>query len=179
MLGDNKYCTIKKLKKQIQEFNTCDNKGKKIEIIQSNEIINGYNDKKIPDIDKLNTSNKFFMKKNLIKFVQCFNNFHLSFVPISVKYNDQLINKKHNENNMNSSGNNLRMMRNSSYSEKFFVNKNIKNYFIINKRNKINKREQIHRVNSDLVECHKDLPKIKNVFFNVNKKNKYNTSEKN
>ena len=179
LLGDNKYCTIKKLKKQIQEFNTCDNKGKKIEIIQSNEIINGYNDKKIPDIDKLNTSNKFFMKKNLIKFAQCFNNFHLSFVPISVKYNDQLINKKHNENNMNSSGNNLRMMRNSSYSEKFFVNKNIKNYFIINKRNKINKREQIHRVNSDLIECHKDLPKIKNVFFNVNKKNKYNTSEKN
>ena len=41
-IGDNKYSTIKRLKQQIKDFNTMDNKGKKLEIIQSNEINNNF-----------------------------------------------------------------------------------------------------------------------------------------
>ena len=36
----------------------------------------------------------------------------------------------------------------------------------------------MQRVNSDLLKCHKDLPKIKNMFFTVNKLNKINITYK-
>ena len=174
LLGDNKYYTIKKLKKQIKDFNTLDNNGKKLEIIQSNEINNNYfhpyKERKMKHISQEDIINKLNIKKKLIKFTQYFNTFHLSFVPLSVKYNEQLNNKNNNENNYNiSNGNYSKLIRNSSYTEKFFVNKTMKNYFSINKKNKMNIKEQMHRVNSDLAQCHKDLPKIKNMFYIVNK----------
>ena len=35
---------------------------------------------------------KYEIKKKLIRFTQNFNQYHLSFVPISVKYNEEMIN---------------------------------------------------------------------------------------
>jgi hypothetical protein len=184
-IGDNKYCTIKKLKQQIKDFNTMDSKGKKLEIIQSNEINNNfiynYQQKKFPRKGQDDIINKLNIKKKLIKFSQYFNSFHLSFVPLSVKYNEQINNKNNNENNynINSSTNYSKLTRNSSYTDKFFVNKTMKNYFFINKKNKINIKEHMHRVNSDLIDIQKNLPKIKNTFFQVNKINKINITDKN
>ena len=184
-IGDNKYCTIKKLKQQIKDFNTMDSKGKKLEIIQSNEINNNfiynYQQKKFPRKGQDDIINKLNIKKKLIKFSQYFNSFHLSFVPLSVKYNEQIYNKNNNENNynINSSTNYSKLTRNSSYTDKFFVNKTMKNYFFINKKNKINIKEQMHRVNSDLINIQKELPKIKNMFFHVNKLHKINITDKN
>ena len=184
-IGDNKYCTIKKLKQQIKDFNTMDSKGKKLEIIQSNEINNNfiynYQQMKFPKKGQDDITNKLNIKKKLIRFSQYFNSFHLSFVPLSVKYNEQLNNKSNNENNynINSSTNYSKLTRNSSYTDKFFVNKTMKNYFFINKKNKINIKEQMHRVNSDLINIQKELQKIKNMFFHVNKLSKINITEKN
>jgi len=184
-IGDNKYSTIKKLKQQIKDFNRLDNKGKKLEIIQSNEINNNfiynYQQRKFPKKGQDDITNKLNIKKKLIRFSQYFNSFHLSFVPLSVKYNEQLNNKSNNENNynINSSTNYSKLTRNSSYTDKFFVNKTMKNYFFINKKNKINIKEHMHRVNSDLIDIQKNLPKIKNTFFQVNKINKINITDKN
>ena len=180
LLGDNKYYTIKKLRQQIRDFNALDSKDRKLEIIQSNDINNINNESSSiinNDKDKNNITGKLNIKKKLIKFSQRFNNFHLSFVPISVKYNEKFVNKNNNENK--NSGNFSKLTRNSSYTEKFFVNKTMKNYFIINKKNQKNMRERFQRANSDLLENNKELPKIKNTFFSVNKVNKINITDKN
>ena len=176
-LGENKYSTIKELKRQIQNINTIQKKGKKLEIIQSNEINNNFNynykGNKIHNLYDENVRNKLNIKKKLIKFSQNFYNYHLSFVPLSVKYTEELVNKNNNDNN-NANGTYSKLTRNSSYTDKFFVNKTMKNYFLINKKN----RSYMQRINSDLVESHKDLPKIKNTFFTFNKHNKINITDK-
>ena len=56
----------------------------------------------------------------------------------------------------------------STFSEKFFANKTMKNYFLMTKKNKQSVRKYINRVNSDLAKYHKDLPKIQNDYFNFN-----------
>ena len=177
LLGDNKYYTIKKLKQQIQDFNSLENNIRKLEIIQSNEINNNYfykiSKKQHSDNDKV--MKKLNIKKQLIKFSQNFDNYHLSFVPLSVKFSEKMNNKSNNESNININGTYSKLTRNSSYRDKFLFNKTMKNYFFINKRNK----EQIQRINSDLFERHKKLPKIKTVFFKVNKLDKINITDKN
>ena len=176
-LGENKYSTIKELKRQIQNINTIQKKGKKLEIIQSNEINNNFNynykGNKIHNLYDENVRNKLNIKKKLIKFSQNFYNYHLSFVPLSVKYTEELVNKNNNDNN-NANGTYSKLTRNSSYTDKFFVNKTMKNYFLINKKN----RSYMQRINSDLVESHKDLPNIQNTFFTFNKHNKINITDK-
>ena len=174
LLGDNKYYTINKLKKQIKDFNSMNRKGTRLSIIQSNEINNNYNEEMLAQIDKNDPKYKNEIKKKLIRFTQNFNHYHLSFVPISIKYNEQLV----NEQNMNSSGNYSKLTRNSSYSEKFFVNKTLKNYYVMNKRNKLN-RDQMKRANSELYGYNKGLPKIKNTFIKINKFNRINDIDKN
>ena len=169
LLGDNKYYTINKLKKQIKDFNSMNRKGTRLSIIQSNEINNNYNEEMLAQIDKNDPKYKNEIKKKLIRFTQNFNHYHLSFVPISIKYNEQLVNNI-NEQNMNSSGNYSKLTRNSSYSEKFFVNKTLKNYYVMNKRNKLN-RDQMKRANSELYSYNKGLPKIKNTFIKTNSYN--------
>ena len=170
--GENKYCSIKKLKKQIQDFRILDDKRKKVEVIQSNYIVNYYNVKennkrrKLNNMNNDNMINKYDLKKKLIKFI---NNFPISFVPISVKYNEKMNND--NEYKNNSSRNFSKLTRNSSYSEKFFASKNMKNIFLINKRNKINMKEQLIRSKSDLIKNQKRFPKLKNTFFTINKFN--------
>ena len=179
LLGDNKYYTINKLKKQIKDFNSMDRKGTRLEIIQSNEINNNYNEEMFAQMDKNDPKYKYEIKKKLIRFIQNFNHYHLSFVPISIKYNEQLVNSNNNEQNMNSSGNFSKLTRNSSYSEKLFVNKTLKNYYIMNKRNKIN-RDQLKRANSELYDYNKGLPKIKNTFIKINRFNRiHNNTDKN
>ena len=176
-LGENKYSTIKELKRQIQNINTIQKKGKKLEIIQSNEINNNFNynykGNKIHNLYDENVRNKLNIKKKLIKFSQNFYNYHLSFVPLSVKYTEELVNKNNNDNN-NANGTYSKLTRNISYTDKFFVNKTMKNYFLINKKN----RSHMQRINSDLVESHKDLPNIQNTFFTFNKHNKINITDK-
>ena len=178
LLGDNKYYTIKKLKKQIQQFNSMGKKRKKLEIIQSNEINNNYNEKMLSQMDGKDAKYKYEIKKKLIRFTQNFNQYHLSFVPISVKYNEEMINNNNNNDYNNNSGNYSKLTRNSSYTEKFFVNKNIKNYFTINKKNKMN-RDQMKRTNSELYSHNKGLPNIKNTFFVFNKIYRMNKTYKN
>ena len=177
LLGDNKYYTINKLKKQIKDFNSMNRKGTRLSIIQSNEINNNYNEEMLAQIDKNDPKYKNEIKKKLIRFTQNFNHYLLSFVPISIKYNEQLVNNI-NEQNMNSSGNYSKLTRNSSYSEKFFVNKTLKNYYVMNKRNKLN-RDQMKRANSELYGYNKGLPKIKNTFIKINKFNRINDIDKN
>ena len=177
LLGDNKYYTINKLKKQIKDFNSMNRKGTRLSIIQSNEINNNYNEEMLAQIDKNDPKYKNEIKKKLIRFTQNFNHYHLSFVPISIKYNEQLVNNI-NEQNMNSSGNYSKLTRNSSYNEKFFVNKTLKIYYVMNKRNKLN-RDQMKRANSELYSYNKGLPKIKNTFIKINKFNRINDIDKN
>ena len=157
LLGNNKYYTIKKLRQQVDNFNTIDSTIKKLEIIQSN-VINNNNKKESSHINKqeIKDYNNRETKTKLIKFSQRFTNYHLSFVPLSIKYHEQLFNK--NNDNINRSTNYSKLTKNSSYTENFLKNK--KNYFSINKRNKI------RRVNSDLTEDNKELPKLKIMFFN-------------
>ena len=157
LLGNNKYYTIKKLRQQVDNFNTIDSTIKKLEIIQSN-VINNNNKKESSHINKqeIKDYNNRETKTKLIKFSQRFKNYHLSFVPLSVKYHEQLFNK--NNENINRSTNYSKLTKNSSYTENFLKNK--KNYFSINKRNKI------RRVNSDLTEDNKELPKLNIMFFN-------------
>ena len=80
LLGD-KYYTIKKLKKQLKDFNGLENNKKTLEVIQSNAINNNNDDeshimpvdmknieiKKMNDINALNIKK---LKKNLVKFSQ-------------------------------------------------------------------------------------------------------------
>ena len=173
LLGD-KYYTIKKLEKQIKNFNSLENNKKTLEIIQSNQINNeSYimpNDMKNIVIKKMNAINSLnikAIKKNLIKFSQEFKNFHLSFVPISIgekEKNNNIINEesncflKHFHKNSNY----------STFSEKFFANKTMKNYFLVAKKNKQYMRRHINRVNSDFSKYTKDILQIKNDFFNNN-----------
>ena len=55
--GENKYCSIQTLKKQIKDFHTLDKKRKKIEIIQSNYIDDNHN---------LNLKENYKQKKNAL-----------------------------------------------------------------------------------------------------------------
>ena len=173
--GENKYCSIQTLKKQIKDFHTLDKKRKKIEIIQSNYIDDNHNlnlkenykQKKMHYINKDNIIHKSDLKKKLIKFSKFLNNFPISFVPISVKYSEKMNND--NEIKNNSSRNYSKLRRNSSYTEKFFASKSMKNIFLINKRNKINIKEQLNRANSDFAKSQTKFPKLKNTFFRINK----------
>ena len=45
----------------------------------------------------------------------------------------------------------------------------MKNIFLINKRNKINIKEQLNRANSDFAKSQTKFPKLKNTFFRINK----------
>ena len=174
LLGDNKYYTIKKLKQQIKDFNALDSKNRKLEIIQSNEINTIYKEINTTNNDRDNINDNFDIKRKLIKSTQRFNRFHLSFVPISIKYNEKFINKI---NESNSSGTYSKLTRNSSYTDKFFVNKTMKNYFIMNKRNKQSMQKRFQKANSDLID-EKELPKIKDAFFRIKKINKINITNK-
>ena len=178
LLGD-KYYTINKLKKQINNFNSCDNSKKRIEVIQSNLINKEKEDNnpimplniknnEIKKINNITTLKDNEIKKN-VKYSQEFKNFHLSFVPISAS----------NENNNSTNDENIsfkNLIRNiyysSTYGDKFFFNKTNKNYFLINKKNRLNKRKYLNRVNSDLTEYHKKLPEIQNDFINYNLREK-------
>ena len=162
LLGDNKYYTIKQLRQQVHDFNPIDKNLKRLKIIQSNEINNNYNERDLVDMNNPEiNNNRRDIKKRLIKFSQCFHNYHLSFVPLSVKYNDKLLNEN-NDNSINRSLNYSKMTRNSSYTENFLKNK--KNFIFITKRNKIKK---IKRIKSDLTKVNKELPKLRNMLFGV------------
>ena len=178
LLGD-KYYTLNKLKKQIRDFNSCDNSKKRIEVIQSNLINQEKEDNnpiimpsnikntEIKKMNNLNTLKDTEIKKN-VKYFQDFKNFHLSFVPISAS--------NENNNSINDDNNSFKnIIRNiyysSSYGDKFF-NKTNKNYFSINKKNKLYKKKILNRVNSDLTEYHKKFPEIKNDFLNYNLREK-------
>ena len=174
LLGD-KYYTIGKLKKQIKDFNSLENNKKKVEIIQSNQINNNEASQALPtdiknsEIKKINIFNIKKLKSNFIKFSQEFKNFHLSFVPISADKNGA-------NSTINAENNNIyKILKNNSYSsfgDKFFGNKTMKNYFLINKKNRQYKKKYFNRVNSDLEQYHKDLPKIQNDYFNFQYKDK-------
>ena len=173
LLGD-KYYTIGKLKKQIKDFNSLDNNKKILEVIQSNKINNNEdNTRIIPvgmkniEIKKLSGINIKTIKKNFVKFSQDFKRFHLSFVPISAE-NAPGSNNTINEEKSNFVKKLLKSNKYSTFSEKFFANKTMKNYFLINKKNKQSMRKYINRVNSDLAKYHRDLPKIQNDYFNFN-----------
>ena len=177
LLGD-KYFTINKLKKQIRDFSSCDNGKKRIEVIQSNLINKEKEDNnpiipsnikntEIKKMNHINTLKDNEIKKN-VKYSQDFKNFHLSFVPISAS--------NENNNSINDGNNSFKnIIRNiyysSSYGDKFF-NKTNKNYFLINKRNRLYKKKYLNRVNSDLTEYHKKLPGIHNDFINYNLREK-------
>ena len=176
LLGD-KYFTIGKLKKQIKAFNSLENNKKKVEIIQSNQINNNNEsnhalptDIKNSEIKKINALNIKTLKNNFVKFSQEFKNFHLSFVPISAGENN-ISNNTINENNIFFK----KLMKNNSYStfgDKFFGNKTMKNYFLITKKNKQYMKKHFNRVNSDLEKYNKELPKIQNDYFNFQYKDK-------
>ena len=171
LLGNNKYYTIKKLREQVHNFHTIDKNIKRLKIIQSNEINNYYNERDLIHLNKEETNNnKRDIKTRLIRFSQNFNNYHLSFVPLSVKYNEHLLNN--NENSLNKSDNFSKLTKNSSYTENFLKKK--KNFFFINKRNTMN---HIKRVNSDFAENKKELPKLKNTFFEVKRLDKINNTD--
>ena len=179
LLGD-KYFTIKKLKKQIKDFSSLENNKKTLEIIQSNQInneshiipvdIKNIEIKKMNDINRLNIKK---IKKNFVKFSQEFKNFHLSFVPMSAGENGQ------NNNNFNTINEENSFMQNfyknsnhSNFSEKFFANKTMKNYFLVTKKNKQSMKKHLCRVNSDLSNYNTDLLQIRNNYFNFNNKPK-------
>ena len=192
LLG-HKYYTIKKLKKQIKEFNSLDNSKKTLEVIQSNDIINnnfddeGDNPNNIKDgskkskIKESNNNNIKILnikriKKNFVKYSQDFKNFHLSFVPIYPGLDNGSSNTNTiNEDNNNSIKNLYGITKYSTFGDKFYYNKTLKNYFFINKKNKIYKRKNLIRVNSDLTEYNKKLPEIQNDFINYNIKEKNNS----
>ena len=174
LLGD-KYYTINKLKKQIKDFNSCDNSKKRIEVIQSNLINKDKEDNnpiipsnikntEIKKMNNINTLKDSEIKKN-VKYSQDFKNFHLSFVPISAS----------NENNNSINGDNnsfkniIRNIYYSSYGDKFFKKGN---YFLVNKKNKIYKKKYLNRINSDMTEYHKKLPGIQNDYINYNLREK-------
>ena len=173
LLGD-KYYTIKKLKKQIKDFNSLENNKKTLEIIQSNQINNesyimpaDMKNIEIKKMNDINTLNIKTIKKNFVKFSQEFKNFHLSFVPMSVGEKGKN-NKTINEEN-NSFLRNIHKKRNySTFSEQFFANKTMKNYFLVTKKNKQCIRKHLNRVNSDFSLHTKDILQIKNGFFNYN-----------
>lgn len=184
LLGD-KYYTINKLKKQIKDFNSCDNSKKRIEVIQSNIINKGKEDNNNPiiplnikntEIKKLNNINtlKASETKKNVKYFQDFKNFHLSFVPISASNeNGSNYNNSINEDN-NSFKNIIRnIYYSSAYGDKFFYNKINKNYFLINKKNRLYKKKYLNRVNSDLTEYHKKFP-IQNDYINYNLRERNN-----
>ena len=179
LLGD-KYYTINKLKKQIKNFNSLENNKKTLEVIQSNRVYN-YGDNntivpsdiknsKIKKIGKLSTFDIRKLKRNFVKFSQEFKNFHLSFVPISAE-------SCSNNNTINDDNSNYysRFFRNNSYStlnDKFFSNKTTKNYFLITKKNKQNKKKHLNKANSNISDYHKELPQIQNDYLNFNLRNK-------
>ena len=185
LLGD-KYYTIKKLRKQINDFNSLDNNKRTIEVIQSNKINNyglshimpidmkNSEIKKLSSIDTINIKN---IKKNLVKFSQEFKNFHLSFVPITADDKNGS-----NTNTIIDENSNFikRLVKNNSYStidNKFFNNKTMKNYYLVTKKNKQNKRRQLNRANSDFTDYCKPLPYIQNDFLNFNLRDKINKNQ--
>ena len=169
-LGKNKYYTIKELRKQFHNFHSIDGSIKRLKIIQSNKINNNYNERNLIQLNKEksnnnnnnNNNNESDIKARKIKFSQNFTNYHLSFVPLTVKYNEHFLNN--NDNNFNRSGNFSRLTRNSSYTENFLKKK--KNFFFVSKRNPIN---HIKRINSDFADDKNELPKLKNTFFKIKK----------
>ena len=138
-----------------------------------NKINNNYNERNLIQLNKEksnNNNNESGMKTRLIKFSQNFTNYHLSFVPLTVKYNEHFLNN--NDNNFNRSGNFSRLTRNSSYTENFLKKK--RNFFFVSKRNPIN---HIKRMNSDFAYDKNELPKLKNTFFKINKIVKINNTD--
>ena len=171
-LGKNKYYTIKELRQQVHNFHTIDKNIKRLKIIQSNKINNNYNERDLIHLNKeeTNNNNKRDIKARLFKFSQNFTSYHLSFVPISVKYNEHLLNI--NDNSFNRSDNFSKLTKNSSYTENFLKKK--KSFFFISKRNTMN---HLRRVNSDFAEDKKELPKLKNTFFEVKRLDKINNTD--
>ena len=166
LLGQNKYYTINKLKKQIKDFNSFDNSKKTLEIIQSNNI-NMNNDNKSL---KSNESQK--MNNMNIKYSQKFNNFHLSFVPISAgpekipSNNSSII----DDNNFSSYKNIFRNNNYSTFGDKFYQNKSNKNYFYMTKKNVLYKKKYLNRKNSDFMQLQEKLPEIQSEYINFRKK---------
>ena len=166
LLGQNKYYTINKLKKQIKDFNSFDNSKKTLEIIQSNNI-NMNNDNKSL---KSNESQK--MNNMNIKYSQKFNNFHLSFVPISAgpekipSNNNSII----DDNNFSSYKNIFRNNNYSTFGDKFYQNKSNKNYFYMTKKNVLYKKKYLNRKNSDFMQLQEKLPEIQSEYINFRKK---------
>ena len=177
LLGD-KYYTIGKLKRQIRDFNSLDNNKKVLEVIQSNQINSnddvthiipvGMKNIEIKKMSDINNFNIRKIKKNFVKFSQEFKRFHLSFVPISAENAQGNNNNTINEEKSNFVKKLVKNNKYSTFSEKFFANKTMKNYFLMTKKNKQSVRKYINRVNSDLAKYHKDLPKIQNDYFNFN-----------
>jgi len=168
LLGNNKYYTINKLKKQIKDFNSFDNSKITLEIIQSNNIIMN-NDNKSPHMNN-NESQK--MNNMNIKYSQKFNNFRLSFVPISAgsdnipSNNNSII----DDNNFSSYKNIFRNNNYSTFGDKLYQNKSTKNYFYITKKNMLYKKKYLNRNNSDFAQLQKKLPEIQSEYVNFRKK---------
>ena len=160
------------MRQQVHNFRNIDKNIKRLKIIQSNKINNNYNERDLIHLNKeeTNNNNKRDIKARLFKFSQNFTSYHLSFVPISVKYNEHLLNI--NDNSFNRSDNFSKLTKNSSYTENFLKKK--KSFFFINKRNTMN---HIRRVNSDFAEDKKELTKLKNTFFEVKRLDKINNTD--
>lgn len=168
LLGNNKYCTINKLKKQIKDFNSFDNSKKTLEIIQSNSI-NINNDNKSLYI-KNNESQK--VNNMNIKYSQKFNNFHLSFVPISAGFDKMSINNNSiiDDNNFSSYKNIFRNINYSTFGDKLYQNKSNKNYFYMTKKNMMYKKKNLNRNNSDFAQLQEKLPEIQSEYINFKEK---------
>ena len=168
LLGNNKYYTINKLKKQIKDFNSFGNSKRTIEIIQSNNI-NMNNDNKSLYI-KGNESQK--MNNMNFKYSQKFNNFHLSFVPISVGSDNISSNNNRtiDDNNFISYKNIFRNNNYSTFGDKLYQNKSNKNYFNMTKKNVLYKKNYLNRNNSDFTQLQEKLPEIQSEYINFRKK---------
>jgi hypothetical protein len=180
LLGD-KYYTINKLRKQIKNFNSLENNKKTVEVIQSNRLKND-EDKKSNVLSDIKNENKKIgklgtydvrkLKRNFVKFSQEFNNFHLSFVPISAgsdnipSNNNSII----DDNNFSSYNNIFKNKNYSTFGEKLYQNKSNKNYFYMTKKNILYKKKYLNRNNSDSTQLQEKLLEIQSEYINFRKK---------
>ena len=151
-LGDNKYVTIKKLQKEMREFNSLDNSKHTLEIIQSNQFQNNQSEINNNSIS-LSDSTSFLntKKNNSIKWSQDIKNFRLSFVPFNVNNNISPSYDKYF---------NLSFLQ-KKINEKIFNIRTAKNFNISRKTDEFRK---LNRVRS-LGDFGDELPKIKSNNF--------------
>ena len=106
------------------------------------------------------------------KYSQKFNNFHLSFVPISVGSDNISSNNNRtiDDNNFISYKNIFRNNNYSTFGDKLYQNKSNKNYFNMTKKNVLYKKKYLNRNNSDFTQLQEKLPEIQSEYINFRKK---------